>query len=278
MEAAPWHCRTAGRGELGCALPADWQPMPLGIVREFAPRLIEAKSEERLLNCLAAATSELGFDCFAVAYEPRAHSRPRKTILVHNYPHDWASLYVTFDLSGQDPVRRACSCSMTGFEWRQIGHLIPMTPGDHRMLAAGLQVGVADGFTVPRHLPGDGSGSCSFVVGPGTSLPREALALAEILGGLAIAAARNLAGPRVGPSKPVLSERQRQCVLWTARGKSARETAGILGIKESTVIKHLQDARERYNVHCGQVLLLCTLYDGLICLGDVFRWWNNPHM
>lgn len=80
------------------------------------------------------------------------------------------------------------------------------------------------------------------------------------------------------PPKPVLSDRQRECVLWTARGKTAADTATILGIKEMTVVRHLQDARERYNVSSSQLLILCTLFDGLISLADVFRWWNNPHI
>lgn len=202
----------------------------------------------------------------------------RKATLIHNYPKDWANLYVTFDLAGHDPVRRACGRSITGFEWRRIAQLIPMGPADHRMLAAGAEVGVADGFTIPRHLPGDGSGSCSFAVGPNRPLPREMFEVAEILGGLAVAAARTLTGHCHLPLKPVLSERQRECILWTARGKTAEVTATILGIKEATVTKHLQDARERYGVNNSQLLILCTLFDGLISLADVFRWWNNPHI
>lgn len=278
MEARAWHCRTDPLGELGYALPAGWQRMSMAIVREFAPHFIEAASEDQLAACLAAVTSEIGFDHYAVSFEPLARKRRSTTALIHNYPRDWANLYVTFDLAGHDPVRRACGRSITGFEWQRIQHLIPMTLGDHRMLAAGIAVGVADGFTVPRHLPGDGSGSCSFVVGPQTAFPLETLQMAEILGGLAIAAARNLTGHSPMPPKPVLSDRQRECVLWTARGKTAADTATILGIKEMTVVRHLQDARERYNVSSSQLLILCTLFDGLISLADVFRWWNNPHI
>lgn len=252
--------------------------MSLAIVREFAPQLIEVATRDQLIACLEAATKELGFDHYAVSFEPRARRGPTKSALIHNYPAEWANLYVTFDLAGHDPVRRACGRSIIGFEWQRIQNLIPMTLGDHRMLAAGLEVGVADGFTVPRHLPGDGSGSCTFAIGPRTALPRERLQLAEILGGLAIAAARGLTGNDSMPPKPVLSDRQRECVLWTARGKTAADTATILGIKEMTVVRHLQDARERYNVSSSQLLILCTLFDGLISLADVFRWWNNPHI
>ncbi|WP_370073290.1 helix-turn-helix transcriptional regulator [Novosphingobium sp. THN1] len=64
-------------------------------------------------------------------------------------------------------------------------------------------------------------------------------------------------------------------MLWSARGKTAAETAIIMGVTDFTVRKHLKDARERYNVHCGQTLILCALYDGLISFPDLLRWWNN---
>lgn len=249
--------------------------MPLSVVREFAPYLVGAKTSTSLSDCLSHVARELGFDHFAVTYEPRVRFEKRKSILMHNYQAEWAEIYVSFDLAGQDPVRRACDRTVLGFEWGNLAKLIPMTAGDHRMLSVGKDVGVADGYTVPRHLAGEGSGSCTFVVGPNAELPRERLEAAELIGGIAIAAARGLAGLGQYHCKPALSDRQRECVLWSARGKTAAEAAIIMGVNVSTVRKHLRDARERYNVHCGQTLILCALYDGLIGFTDLSRWWNN---
>src|SRR3546814_13333041 len=87
------------------------------------------------------------------------------------------------------------------------------------------------------------------------------LRIAEIIGALAIVSARQLVGAVPLKSKATLSERQRECVLWTARGKTAAEVAVILGIGEVTVVQHLKTARDRYDVHCGQMLTLCALVD-----------------
>lgn len=249
--------------------------MPLSLVREFAPYMVEARTSASLSDCLSHVARELGFDHFAVTYEPRVRFEKRNSILMHNYPPEWADVYVSFDLAGQDPVRRACDRALLGFEWRDIAKLVPLTTGDHRMLSVGREVGLADGYTVPRHLAGEGSGSCSFVVGPNSELPRDQLEVAELIGGIAIAAARKLSGLGQYDFKPALSDRQRECVLWAARGKTAAEAAIIMGVTESTVRKHLRDARDRYNVHCGQTLILCALYDGLISFPDLLHWWNN---
>jgi DNA-binding CsgD family transcriptional regulator len=46
----------------------------------------------------------------------------------------------------------------------------------------------------------------------------------------------------------------------------------ILGIATETVIQHLKMARERYQVHCKQSLIVSALFDGLIGFSDIIRW------
>ena len=246
--------------------------MCLNLVEEIASELREVESETRLGEAVQQASRRLGFDHFALNLEPRTQASNPPAFLLHDYPDEWAKVYINFDLGGRDPVRRACDKSMNGFEWDRIGNLIPMTRGDRQMLAVGRECGIGDGYTVPRHLPGEARGTCSFVVRPTTSLPRSNLLAAEIVGGLALACALKVTGIVRTPKKPKLSDRQRDCLLWAARGKTAAETAIILGISMETVIQHLKMARERYDVHCRQSLILCALFDGLIGFSDIFRW------
>src|SRR3546814_19575781 len=90
-----------------------------------------------------------------------------------NYPDAWANVYVGFDLSGTDPIRRAGEKSMTGFQWRNVDHYIPLSRGDRQLLKVARESGIGDGFTVPRHLPGEATGSCSLAVAPHARLPRS---------------------------------------------------------------------------------------------------------
>jgi len=246
---------------------------------DFADDLISvvscANSESDLAAALRTAASKLGFDHFALSYDRRPGTRGATSMLIHDYPDAWAKLYVSFGLEGKDPVRRACDKSMSGFLWRHINQVIPLTRGDHRMLMVGRESGLGDGYTVPRHLPGEASGSCSFVVRPDGTLPCSMLHCAEIIGGAALASARKIAGAIAPRAKPVLTERQRECVLWSARGKTVPEIAIILAIREDTVIEHLKFARDRYDVHSRQSLILSALFDGLISFADIFDWWRG---
>lgn len=239
---------------------------------EFATELVNVQSDADLDDALGRVSRRLGFDHFALSLELRSGSRRHPGMLLHDYPLEWAKVYTGFDLAGQDPVRRACDKSFAGFAWENIDKLIPLTRGDRQMLAVGRECGIGDGYTVPRHLPGLARGTCTFAVCPDRKLPWRRLAIAEIVGALALSCALGLEPSRRAQELPALSDRQRECLLWVARGKTAAETAIILGIRTETVIQHLKIARERYQVHCKQSLVVAALFDGLIGFADIIRW------
>jgi DNA-binding CsgD family transcriptional regulator len=245
----------------------------ISLVNELSTEFTEITDEATLRHALAMASRRMGFDHFALSFTPRGRGHRRAGVLVHDYPDEWASVYVNFDLAGADPVRRACDKALGGFAWPSMDQMIPMTRRDRQMLGVGQECGIGNGYTVPRHLPGDASGSCTFVVRPGTGLPETMLVVAEMIGAAAIAAASRITGLR--SLQPVLSERQRECLLWSARGRSAAQIGVILGISEQTVIQHLKLARERYDVECRQSLIICALFDGLIGFADIFGCWKD---
>ncbi|MVZ98161.1 LuxR family transcriptional regulator [Sphingorhabdus sp. IMCC26285] len=246
--------------------------MRLSFAEEFARELVEIETPSGLGEALKRTSRSLGFDHFALSLEARMSVEQPPEVLIHDYPDEWAKVYINFDLAGRDPVRRACDKSFAGFTWDNIENMIPMTRGDRQMLAVGRECGIGDGYTVPRHLPGSATGTCSFVVRPDGNLPNQGLIVAELVGTLALTSALKLSGMAASASAAKLSDRQRECLLWTARGKTASETATILGISTETVIQHLKMARERYDVHCKQSLIVSALFDGLIGFGDVFGW------
>lgn len=271
-----------GRRRVGMR-PADrtGRIMHAYFAEDFASDLMNVRTGDELGRSLAGVARRLGFDHFALSLDLRSESACAQGLLLHDYPEEWARVYVGFDLAGQDPVRRACDKSFIGFSWGSMDRLIPLTRGDRQMLAVGRECGIGDGYTVPRHLPGLARGTCTFAVAPDRPLPRSRLALAELIGTLALSCALSLGPAARGQSAPVLSDRQRECLLWVARGKTAAETAIILGIGMETVVQHLKIARERYQVHCKQSLIVAALFDGLIGFADVIRWRDldtaSPH-
>ncbi len=244
------------------------------LTEELAHEISGAQKEEELYAALSNAAGRMGFDHFALAFDRRGGGGDAASMLVHNYPDCWAKVYVGLDLSCTDPIRRASERSVTGFQWTDVDRFIPLSRGDRQLLNVARESGIGDGFTVPRHLPGEATGTCSFAVTPDAVMPAEMLHAAEILGAIAIASARELLSSAAPRPRSMLTERQRECVLWSARGKTAGEIADILGISEETVVRHLKMARDRYSVHCRQMLILCALFDGLIGFSDIYDWWR----
>ena len=66
-----------------------------------------------------------------------------------------------------------------------------------------------------------------------------------------------------------LTDRQRECLILAARGKTDWEIAKILGIKEETASLHLKMARDRYGVAKRLPLAIRAIYDGQISFGEV---------
>jgi LuxR family quorum-sensing system transcriptional regulator CciR len=73
------------------------------------------------------------------------------------------------------------------------------------------------------------------------------------------------------PAPRRLTDRQRDCVVWAARGKTDWEIGRILGLSEQTVISHLAQARERYGVQNRTLLAIRALFDGTLTFTDIMK-------
>ncbi|CCA90729.1 LuxR family transcriptional regulator [Novosphingobium sp. PP1Y] len=215
------------------------------LAAELADTFTHSRSGDELHEALARSAHEMGFDHFALALEVGGCAGNGISVLIHDYPASWADAYVDFNLAASDPVRRAAERSVLGFKSCGIGDLIPVTEAEQSMFNIGRRHGVADGYTVPQQVPDDLTGSCSFVTAPSRNLPEAMLAVAELVGAVAIASGRRVAGWEDPVERPRLTDHQRDYVLWAARGKTDWETSKILGISHETVIQHLKEARER---------------------------------
>jgi LuxR family quorum-sensing system transcriptional regulator CciR len=240
-------------------------------VNAFLSDVARVETERELAEALNQITLDLGFRFFALTHHTDVR-RTSEAIRLHNYPDAWAEWFDEQQLGPTDPVHRASHLTSVGFAWSRLPHMIPLTARDIDVLTAARAVGIGDGFTVPAHVPGEVHGSCSFATAAGESLPGDRLPLLQLVGAFAFEAARRVSRIREPwTPAPRLTDRQRECVLWAARGKSDWEIAKILGLSHDTVIQHLKQARERYGVAKRTVLAVHALFDGTIAFLDVVR-------
>jgi LuxR family transcriptional regulator, quorum-sensing system regulator CciR len=233
----------------------------------------KVRSEADLADLLTEISGEMGFSFYALTHHVDIRRAPGPAIRLANYPSDWVDYFDDHKLGASDPVHRASHLTSVGFPWSRLSTLIDLTPRDHQVLELAARRGIGDGFTIPAHVPGESNGSCSFATGAGKPLSEAHLPLAQLVGAFAFEAARRVWRIREGGPSPAprLTDRQRDCLVWAARGKTDWEIARILGVSHETVIQYLKRARERYGVTKRTMLAIHALFDGTISFTDILR-------
>jgi LuxR family quorum-sensing system transcriptional regulator CciR len=183
-----------------------------------------------------------------------------------------------------DAVLTAAAQTYAPFLWSDIARLAELSPQQLDFLGGVVAAGVGAAVTVPIHRlsGGDETGSysvfagcCSLAMRNGACLPLENLAAAHYVGAMAFDAAERLCEPAAGaavlPVQPRLTPRQRDCAVLVAQGKSDWEIGQLLGISESTVHKHIEDAKRRFGVSTRIQLVVRSLFDAKLSFADVVK-------
>jgi LuxR family quorum-sensing system transcriptional regulator CciR len=239
----------------------------------FVEDIRGANSVSELRAFLEPMTAELGFAHFALVQHADPKDPPSNVIRIHNYPESLEHFHQEQRLNCSDPVHRACQRTALGFAWSELPSIIRLTPRDHYILQRASNEGIGEGFTVPAHLPGEFSGSCSFATAKGSRIQFENLTLAQLVGSFAFQAARRLASKKAGNYAPPVhvSNRERECLVWIGRGKSDADIATILGISEHTVHQYVKHARANYDVVSRSQLVAHALFAGSISFLEIVR-------
>ncbi len=242
-------------------------------LKHFIEVITGATSPGDLADILGDVTGRMGCDYFALTHHVDLRGAPSSTIRLHNYPPRWVDYFDHNGLAATDPIHRASLRIAIGFAWHSVPEMIPLTRRDHHILALAADHGIGEGFTIPANVPGEANGSCSFATTTGKPLPSGNFALAQLVGAVAFEGARRAWRVRESelgaPAR--LTDRQRDCLIWAARGKGDWEISVILGISEETVAQHIRQACERYGVQKRTSLMIHALFDGTISFADIAR-------
>ncbi|MEG3126063.1 helix-turn-helix transcriptional regulator [Sphingomonas sp. GB1N7] len=245
----------------------------LAIAEAFLECAKKATSQDQLNDALLQCSADIKIRYFALLHHVDFALANSEVIRLHNYPSSWQGWFDENKLGTSDPILRASHSASIGFAWSAVPRMIKLTAKDQSVLSQAKIVGIGDGFTVPAHVPGEINGSCSFAVMAGEEFPTQLYAIAQLIGGFAFEAARRISHSRDiwTEGRATLTDRQVDCVLWAARGKTDYEISVILGISHETVIQHLKMARERYGVQKRTMLAVRALFDGLISFSDILK-------
>jgi LuxR family transcriptional regulator, quorum-sensing system regulator CciR len=247
-------------------------------VQEFVRKANRIVDVDELRSLLAGIVPALGFDYFALVHHVNVYQAHGEVVFLFDYPQSWVDVLDSGrGYFSDDPVLAACQRSAAPFAWSEVPKIVPLTGRHEEIFRAAKIAGLGEGFTVPIHIPGEVTGSCSFTTRFGRNMPKATLPAAHYVGSFAFEAARRVV-QRISASKgyrsksvaqPKLTRRQLDCVVLAGRGKSDRDVAQILGISDQTVHQHMEDAKRKYDVATRMQLIVRALFDSQLAFADL---------
>lgn len=166
----------------------------------------------------------------------RPHTSREEGVLMVHYPEDWQKHYHSKRYIDIDPTIDSMSDRNAPYGWDKLSDL---DAGRQQLFNDVRDLGVVAGLTVPIHLADGTTFLASFAAQDAGAAQRHRSYL-----GLIAAQFLERHTTLLNASRPAagLTIRERDCLTWTARGKSAWEIGVVLSISENTVNFHLKNA------------------------------------
>ena len=167
-------------------------------------------------------------------------------VYVDNFPNNWREKYLKEEMAAIDPTLSYCMKHSVPIDWKQLEleHELPLDSTNY--LQHMRELGLNSGVSFPVHTS-QGVRSL-FSVASSREYPEATLHIDRIKSyGQLFAVYVNEAMIKLhGITQfvffdPPISDREKECLLWVAEGKTAWETGQILKIAERTVNFHINN-------------------------------------
>tara|TARA_R110000787_G_scaffold25249_4_gene71037 strand:- start:3770 stop:4453 length:684 start_codon:yes stop_codon:yes gene_type:complete len=200
----------------------------------------------------------------------RADALPEeKPVILTTYPDEWYNHYVENAYHLVDPVIQKGPAQLTPFTWSSMAFGIKPSSEQQRLFAEAADYRLGEGLGIPVHGAGGSLSMVSMVSEEGTErlnrLLQDAGNDVHLISLIFHNMARELlAMGRSGRSRVSLTPRERECLLWIAKGKTSWEIAVILGVSERTVNFHVDNARAKFGVASRFEAVIKAVMKGII--------------
>lgn len=237
-------------------------------VAEFVEASQQVETLDDLRNLLINKARQRGFDHLVYCQVSRYQSSgdPTSLVQVSTLPDMWVSHYVRSGYSDIDPLIHRARHSARPFLWREAagGELLRK---QEKMFDEAAMVGLRHGVVVPLFGPAGRSALLSL---SGVDAEAERSDVARAMGAIGAQfqiVYQELTEADVDESVPdfvPLTPREREVLLWTARGKSNWDIGQILSVSESAVNFHITNAMRKLEASSRVMAVLKAIRHGQI--------------
>jgi|TARA_B100000315_G_scaffold231440_1_gene242739 LuxR family quorum-sensing system transcriptional regulator CciR len=238
-------------------------------IADFIEQSNQAADPGQLFSMFEGAMAEEG--CPFVAYGSLTNhviynaARYEAPAVVLNYPDEWVTHYFESKYQEIDPIVLQSPSHRSPYLWADLDEMHGLLPEQQRFMDEADDAGLKSGMTVPLHGP---FGEVAVI-----SLARDILndytdmqtdKLAAMASQFHIAYTELVLGIRRVEPPTVLTPRERECLLWSARGKSSWDIGMILKVSEHTVNFHLKNAMNKLECSSRVVAVVKAIRMGFI--------------
>ncbi len=192
--------------------------------------------------------SKLGFNYYSYeGYYPACEEQHG----LSNFPEQWQAMSLNSMGSIDNPVTKLSQNTTTPFFWQDTQDISKTTKTRaNKLLDLAKEMEIHDGVCFPIH--GAGAEWGMFNVAKSSNTPKTSLDNLQCLQLFALTVHESVKRATACQLKErsrqsVLSPRESECLDWIAAGKTAWETAKIIGITESTVSFHVRNTINKLN-------------------------------
>ncbi len=236
---------------------------------ELVDALSKASTVETLHEICAEFCLSFEFDHFIYGAQlPTSLAKP-SYIYISGYPAEWRRHYDEHGYLGIDPVVSHCARYTTPLVWTDLEGSIEHNTPARRVMHEAADFGLRSGFSFPVHANVGGFAILSIVSDElarnSSARTKETLPSGQLfVTHLHEAVRRIFSQDGLAISRVKLTNREQQCLLWAAEGKTTWETSKILGVSERTVVFHIQNASQKLQVNNRQQAVARSISLGLI--------------
>jgi LuxR family transcriptional activator of conjugal transfer of Ti plasmids len=227
------------------------------VIIDFITKLQSVTSVEDLDRLFTNMMRQLGFNRYAYQLSKAIGHDPTKPVIVASYPKEWVDYYLSSKYHLIDPIVTQSPKEKSPFQWSQVLKTLDLNKRQKQFFNEADDYGVANGLGIPIHGVCNSFSVVSLVADTNDKELSKLLvkdwdtihimslyyhqAIKDLLRKQSLVANDNA-------TLADLTEREKECLRWSAQGKTSWEISKILSISERTVIFHIENAKTKLGV------------------------------
>ncbi|WP_130732675.1 autoinducer binding domain-containing protein [Komagataeibacter xylinus] len=162
---------------------------------------------------------------------------PKENFIHVGYPEEWVNFYIENNYISYDPIIKKSRFMSHPYFWHEI---LNINQREKKIIKDVSEFGIKKGMTIPFHTHDRLVYAICFAF-TDKDVDQEVEIYLRALSNFFITSYKKLDEP-ADVLVPILTPREKECLRWTAKGKSSWETGMIVGVSERTVNFHINNA------------------------------------